>query len=139
MNGVSFNGPSKDACTEEAVRSLLGTPKAYFLRVMQTGSEVDITLTSSSGEYDCTFTKAKLDSNGFTTRGTNGIYTCRTDFATRNFPCSDGPQANLITFGQDVSGNISGDEITGTWEIAWVDLYRDENVGTRSEFAGHRR
>lgn len=139
VNGVSFNGPSKDACTEQAVRSLLGTPRPYSIRVTQTGSEVEVTLTSSAGEYDCTFTKAKSDSNGFTTRGTNGIYTCRTDFTTRNFPCSDGTQANLVTFGQDISGNVSGDEINGTWDIFWIDWSRNDDVGTRSEFTGHRR
>lgn len=140
VNGLSFNGPTADACTEQAVRSLLGTPKAYSLRVTQTGSEVDVILTSSSGEYDCTFTKARSDSNGFTTQGTNGIYTCRTDFTTHNFPCSDGTRANLFTFGQDVFGNISGDEISGTWEIAWFDSSRTNvGVGTRSEFTGHRR
>ena len=45
---------------------------------------------------------------------------------TAGFRCSDGTQANLITFGQDVSGSISRDDISGRWEIAWVDLVRSD-------------
>lgn len=139
MNDVTFNR-STDSCTEEAVRSVLGVPKPYSIRVTQTGSEVDVMLTSSSGDYDCTFTRATSDSNGFTTRGTSGFYTCRTDYATNNFSCSNGTPANLFTFGQDLSGTISGDDISGTWEIFWEDRLRGAvGVPTRSEFTGRRQ
>ena len=37
-------------------------------------SGVNVTVTGTSGDYDCTFTGATADSSGFTTFGTNGMY-----------------------------------------------------------------
>lgn len=129
-----------DTCIAEAVQSLIGAPKPYSITVTQTGSAVDVTVTGTPGDYDCTFTKAKADSSGFTTVGTNGIYTCRSDFVINGFRCSDGTQASLITFGQDVSGSISGNELSGRWEIFWVDKVRwDISLSTATEFTGRRR
>ena len=75
---------SGDKCVAEAVQSLIGAPKPYSIILTQTGSAVSVTVTGTSGDYDCTFTGGTADSRGFNTYGMNGVYTCRTDFFTMN-------------------------------------------------------
>jgi hypothetical protein len=137
---------SGDKCIAEAVQSLNGAPKPYAIIVTQTANGghvmngVNVTVTGTSGDYDCTFTGATADSGGFTTFGTNGMYTCRTDFGINGFRCSDGTEANLITLGQDISASISGNEISGRWEIDWVDQVRSNvSLTTTTDFSGHRQ
>ena len=133
---------SGDKCAAEAVQSVIGAPKPYSITLTETGSAVSVTVTGTSGDYDCTFTPVTADSRGFTTHGTSATYTCRTDFVVKGFRCSDGTLVDLITFGQDVSASISGDEISGKWEISWVDnriFGSDMNLETAMAFTGRRQ
>ena len=99
-----------------------------------------MTLTSLSGDYDCTFSGAAVDSNGFTTFGRPGFYVCRRDFRSTGFRCPDGSHLDLSTLGQDVSGTISGDDINGKWQVSWVDADRsDVGLTTTMEFTWTRK
>jgi hypothetical protein len=46
-------------CVGETMQSEIGVPKSHSLSVTRTGSHVDATLKSASGDYDCTFTGGK--------------------------------------------------------------------------------
>ena len=130
---------SGDKCVAEAVQSLIGTPKTYSITVTTPvgGSVASLKVTSTSGDYDCTF-PAAADSSGFTT--SSGFYKCRADFGTKGFRCYNGTEANLFTLGQNISGSISGDEISGKWTISWFDKVRQPiALETTIEFTGHRK
>jgi hypothetical protein len=79
---------------------------------------VEVTLKSTSGDFACTF-QARAESDGFTTLGVPGFYSCTTSLAVRDFVCANGTRRDLIRFGQNISGRISGNEISGRWDVEW--------------------
>jgi hypothetical protein len=99
----------------------MGIPKNYSLSITPNGSRVDVTLRSASGDYACTFA-AKAEGNGFTTVGVPGFMSCETYGVVRGFVCDDGRVRDLMSLGEDVSGEMSGDEITGEWSVSWAVL-----------------
>jgi hypothetical protein len=46
-----------------------------------------------------------------------------------------------VSFGQDISGRISGDSIAGTWDGWWGEVMSDgsEDVDVTAEYAGSRQ
>ena len=57
------------------MQSQIGVPKSYSLSTTRTGSNVDATLRSTSGDYVCKFTGGSGDTNGFTF-GQIGTFSC---------------------------------------------------------------
>jgi hypothetical protein len=107
-------------CVGETMQSQLGMPKSYSLSTTSKGNMVDVTLKSATGDYACTF-PAKAESDGFTTFGVGGFLSCETTTAViRNFACANGTLRDMQRFGEDISGHISGEEITGQWNVSWI-------------------
>jgi hypothetical protein len=126
---------SGGGCVAETMQAQLGLPSPYSLSVAQSGNNVGVTLTSASGEYSCAFT-AVADSSGFTTFGQLGYFDCKN--AVQEFRCGDGTVHRLFSWGQDVSGRVSGTEISGSWEAVWDDMGTGFGVGTKAQFSGSR-
>jgi hypothetical protein len=93
----------------------IGVPKSHSLSVTRTGSHVDATLKSASGDYDCTFTGGNGDASGFTFE--HGFFSCEVGFQVYGFLCRNGMRRDLLTLGQTLTGRISGDEISGTLSV----------------------
>jgi hypothetical protein len=73
---------------------------------------------------------------------------CRTSGIVRSFACSNGASRDLLRFGEDIFGQISGDEITGEWDVTWIvmevggDLVGGTNfpdLQTKMEYTGSRQ
>jgi hypothetical protein len=114
------------------MRSQIGVPSAYSLSITNNGK---VTLASASGDYECAFTPS-ADSGGFTTYGVGGYFTCKDDL--RAFRCADGSEHGLFSFGQNISGRVSGTEITGAWDADWGDMGNNFDVETKAQFTGTR-
>lgn len=125
-------------CVAETMQAQIGVPTPYSLSITQKGSNVEVTLASGSGEYACAFTPV-ADSTGFTTFGQGGYFTCSRDFPLQGFRCADGTLHNLFSWGQDISGRVSGTEINGAWDAVWDDFGTGFGVGTKAEFTGSRQ
>ena len=59
------------------MQSEIGVPKSYLLSITRSGNTVDATLKSASGDYDCTFTGLRGDSDGFEFGPTGGYFSCK--------------------------------------------------------------
>jgi hypothetical protein len=94
----------------------MGIPQSYSLSVTPIDSRVDVTLRSASGDYECTF-PAKAEGDGFTTVGVPGFLSCEAGGIVRGFVCDDGRVRDLFSWGEDISGHISGNQITGEWSV----------------------
>jgi hypothetical protein len=56
------------------------------------------------------------------------------------FRCANGRHVSLFTFGQDISGRISGDDINGTWLVSWFDRLNDDSaLEATARYTGKRR
>lgn len=131
-----------DGCVAETMQSRLGEPNRYSLSVKQAGANtLDVTLTSASGDYSCTFTNVFADGSGFTTVGRrDSSLTCLWSVVLRDFRCGDGT-LDLISWSQDISARISGIEISGQWLAGFSD--GPPYVGTtwsetKADFTGSR-
>ena len=125
---------SSSSCVGETMRSQIGAPNAYSLQ-FTTDERVSVMLTSASGDYACTFAPT-ADSNSFTTYDVPGYFTCRDE--TLAFRCDNGTMRHLFPWGQNISGRVSGREITGTWDASWEDMSTGAMVETKAEFTGRR-
>jgi hypothetical protein len=84
-----------------------------------------------------TFTPV-FDGSGFTTHGKPGFYTCEHELL--EFRCSDGTLHGILSFGEDISGRLSGTEMTGTWDAAWYEEVPPSGYGVeaKAQFTGTR-
>jgi hypothetical protein len=122
-------------CVADTMRSQIGEPKPYTLLITEKNSTPSVTLKSGTGDRACTFTPV-ADNTGFTTYGAGGIYTC--DVWSVALSCSDGTQHKIITFGEDISGQLSSsNEMTGSWDAYWLDT-PGVGFGTTAQFTATR-
>ena len=131
-------------CVGETMQSQIGIPKSHSLSVTRTGSNVEATLKSASGDYACTFTGGNGDASGFTF-GQIGYFSCAVGFQVRGFLCGSGERRDMLTLGQDLSGRISGNEISGTWRVDRVVIMGPDEpsvdialLETTSDYTGGR-
>jgi len=128
-------------CVAEAMQSQVGVPGRYALSVKQAGANaVDVTLTSVSGDYSCTFTNAVADSSGFRTVLGESNPTCVGGDVRRDFRCGD-RTLDLLMWGQRLSARVSGIEISGEWRAGFSDApiyYETTYSETKAEFTGSR-
>jgi len=103
-------------CIAETMRSQIAVPRPYSVTVASGGM---VTIASSSPTFACSFSPS-MDDSGFTTFGKGGYYTCE-PFAVP-FRCNDGSEHNISTFGQNISGRVTGGEIEGRWSVDWLDV-----------------
>jgi hypothetical protein len=97
-------------------------------------------LESGSHNYDRRFDGVALEGSGFTSEGIGGQYSCKPWYVMEGFRCSDERNVSLFTFGQDISGKISGDDISGTWSMAWFDRLNDESaLDATAQYTGKRQ
>jgi len=120
-------------CIYKTMQSQIGMPTEYVLTI----TEKDVTLASGSGDYTSVFyADFKTESTGFTTVGARGFYTANT----LSFRCSDGTTHRIYTFGEDISGRLSGTMMAGEWKADWYLGQEESWVGeTTAEFTGRRR
>jgi hypothetical protein len=116
------------------MRSQIGVPNGYSLSITQTGK---VTLRSASSDYACTFTPV-FASSGFTTYGQRGTYTCEHELL--EFRCSNGTLHGILSFGEDISGRVSGTQMTGTWDATWYEEMPPSGYGVeaKAQFTGTR-
>ena len=116
------------------MRSQIGVPADYSLSITQKHN-LEVTLRSASGDRACTFTPL-ADSTGFTTYGQGGYYTC--EAWSLNFRCTDGTLHGMFSYGEDISGRLSGTEMSGTWDAAWFEDSFGMAVEMKAQFTGTR-
>lgn len=135
---VRLTEVSGRGCVADTMRSQTGEPNRYSLSLTQraNGNGLDVRLTSASGDYACTFPNPLVDSSSFTTYGRPGYFECDDTF--RPFRCGDGTVRSLFSWGQDIAGQVSGPEISGTWDASWDDM-AGGLVEAKSQFTGRRR
>jgi hypothetical protein len=121
-------------CVGEAMQSQIGVPKSYSLLTTQQGSKVRVTLRSMSGDYACTF-QARAESDGFTTVGVNEFMSCETSGVVRGFICGNGATRDMLGFGENISGHISGNNISGTWDVSRIVMVAGGDLGGRDDIA----
>jgi hypothetical protein len=137
---LHLTSASGGGCVAEAMRADINVPKAYTLTIAPKGDLLTATLASASGDYACTFPSLKVDGTAFTTHGVPGYFTCEREDAMRAFRCADETRHDLFCMGQDISGRISGDAISGTWDAAWAVMSHDDlDVETKAEYTGSRQ
>lgn len=134
-------------CVGETMQSEIGVPKPYSLSTTTKGSMVDVTLRSAAGDYACTF-PAKAEGDGFSSFGVGGFLSCETTTSViRNFACTNGTLRDMERFGENISGRVSGNEITGQWNVSWIvmkpggDLGGADDIGelqTMAQYTGNR-
>jgi hypothetical protein len=139
---ASLTGVSGGECVGAAMQSEIGVPKGYTLSIAEKDRLVDVTLRSLSGDFACTFTDVPGDSTGFSTFGAGGYFSCAAGGARHGFLCANGTQRNLFALGQNISGRVSGTDISGAWNVSW-DVMRsdDSSIGaleTTAVFTGRR-
>ncbi len=100
-------------CVGERMRSQIGVPRTYSLTV--TNSSVIIT--DPAGGYECIFGNLKTDADSFTTHDAPGYRTC---MGTQEFRCNDGTVYEPYSWGQDISGRLSGAGLSGAWDSGWA-------------------
>ena len=123
-------------CVAETMRSQIGAPRNYSLSIRQMESTLKVTLTSVSGDRACTFAPI-TDGSGFTTFEKGGYYTCAEWYMP--FRCQDETLHSIFTIGENISGHLSGDRITGAWHASWFDGWDDyTGVEMKAEFTGSR-
>lgn len=137
---VRLTAASGGGCVGETMQSQVGMPKSYSLLIAQNVTKVDVTLTSASGDYACTFTGGSADSSGFSFGPSEGYYSCERGDLIRGFRCANGMLRDIVSLGQNLFGRVSGTEISGTWDVSWVLLSDDgPGVETRAQFTGRRQ
>lgn len=122
-------------CVGETMRSHMGVPKSYSLSITQKNGTVDVTLRSTSGDYACTFPGAKVEGNGFTTFGLSMWMSCETSGVVRGYTCANGALRDMMSLGENISGQISGNEITGQWNVSWMVMRAGGDLGGGSDIA----
>ncbi len=123
-------------CVADTMRSQSGVVKPYSLSIAQMGSTLKATLTSASGDRACTFTPVP-DGSGFTTFGKGGRYSCADWYVP--FRCQDETSHSIFTIGENISGHVTGNQITGAWHASWYDGWDDyAGVEMKAEFTGSR-
>ena len=130
LTAVNGNG-----CVADTMRSQIGMPSRYSLSITQKNS-VLVTLKSTSQDHACTF-KPSADANGFTTYGVAGYYTCEPFVL--SYVCTDGSSHNIYTVGEDISGQLTGSELSGTWDAVWFEGDDPYGVEMRAQFSGSRQ
>lgn len=121
-------------CVIDTLKADVNTHNQYSLSIVQTGDITDVTLASASGDYACTF-HPPLDDSGFATNG-HGYYECARE--QRVVSC-DGTEHTLTTFGQDISGRFSGNDVSGEWSVFWVDMIDNEEAfSMKAQFTGSK-
>jgi hypothetical protein len=137
---MRLSDASGDACVKEAVESLLGASMGYTISLTHDGHSGSVLIESHSHIFDCQFDHVEVEDSGFTSEGVQGQYSCSPLYVMEEFRCTNGRYVSLFTFGQDISGRISGDDITGTWLMSWFDR-RDNNVALEAtaQYTGKRR
>lgn len=131
---VRVTAVSGSGCVADTMRSRIGVPERYSLSITQR-DKVEVTLRSASTGRACAFTPF-ADRNGFSTYGQGGSYTCEPWFV--NFQCTDGTQQSIFTFGENISGGLSGIEMTGRWDATWFERQSDSGVEMKAEYTGAR-
>jgi hypothetical protein len=139
---LSVEAVTGNGCAVEGMESHIGVPSRYTLSVEQaSGSTVNVTLSSGSGNYSCTLSNVVAYSGGFTTMGPFGHRGgCVGRVVRQDFRCGNGT-VNLISWGEDISARISGNQISGQWVTAFGDgpVYEETTwAETRAEFSGSR-
>jgi hypothetical protein len=119
-------------CVAETMQSQIGVATAYSLSITDKG---EVTLASASGDYACTFTPV-ADNGGFTTYGVHGYFDCKDLF--RPFRCDDGTEHSLFSWGQNISGHVSGTQISGAWDADWEDMASGSGAAVKAQFTGTR-
>jgi hypothetical protein len=131
---------SGDACLKEAVELLLEASMGYTISLAHDGHSGSVSRESRSHNYDCRFDAVALEGSGFTSEGIAGQYSCNPWYVMEGFRCSDERRVSLFTFGQDISGKISGDDISGEWSMAWFDRLNDESaLEATAQYTGKRQ
>ncbi|HET9385790.1 MAG TPA: hypothetical protein VFO67_11635 [Gemmatimonadales bacterium] len=129
-------------CVGETMQSEIGVPKSYSLTTVTKDGTVEVTLKSASGDYACTFS-ARAESDGFTTLGVPGFYSCTTSLGVSDFVCANGIRRDIVRFGQNISGRISGNEVSGRWDVEW-EIWEPGSrsyigaVDTTAQYTGNR-
>lgn len=131
---VRLTDVSGSGCVADTMRSQFGAPNPYSLSITQTSNySVAVTLKSASGGRACTFVTSSVDSSGFT----GGSYRCEPWFL--DFRCSDGTPHSISSFGEGVSGRVSGSAISGAWEATWFDGWDENAIEMKAQFTGNRQ
>jgi len=118
-------------CIADTMRSQLDVAQPYSVTFASNGT---VSLASVSPSFVCTFDGASTGETGFTTAGV-GYYRCEPYVV--SFRCSDGSDHRIYTFGQDLSGQVTGNDIVGTWEVSWLDE-ADHEVYVTAQYKGSR-
>ena len=144
---VRMTGAVGGECVGQTMQSQIGVPKSYTLSITTTGNTADVTLRSTTGDYACTFPGAKVEDDGFTTFGVHGWMSCEMSLVVRGYVCADGTTRDMMRMGENISGRISGNQITGRWDNSWIvmepggDLRGDDDIAgleTTSQYTGSR-
>ena len=124
------------ACVAETLRAQIDMANSYTLAMTPRGSDAaDVRLSSKAGDLSCTFTVVVTTADGFTTFGQPRRFSC----GEYGVQCADGTYHPLFAAGWDISGQISGNAITGKWAVNWWDIPDATNdVDVMSEFRGSR-
>ena len=126
--------PGGGSCIAESMRSQIGVPNPYSLSIRDDGQ---VTIASASGDYACSF-KPQMDGSGFSGSQPGALYSCKGEPQT--FRCGNGETFRLASWGQDLSGRVSGSEMTGAWDITWC-VARNDSLGcvdVEATFTGTR-
>lgn len=129
-------------CVGDTLRSEIAVPKNYSLVLTRTGSNVDATLESTTGDFACTFTGLKGESDGF---ADGRYYWCAVGDPVLGFPCQNGQRRRLLPFGASFTGRVAADgtmtaDLNADWEVGYPDLpFRDiADMETTTEYRGSR-
>ena len=132
---VRLTAVSGTGCIADTMRSQIGVASNYSLSVVKKGGLM-VTLKSASGDYACTF-KPVADNSGFTTYGQRGYYTCE-QFVLA-YRCNDGTAHGIFSFGEDISGRLTGNEMSGAWDAVWFEGDDTHGVEMKTQFTGTRQ
>jgi hypothetical protein len=132
---VRLTAASGGECVGETMQSQIGVPESYSLSITPQGSHVKVTLRSMSGDYACTF-PAMAESDGFTTFGVNGWMSCETSGVVRGFTCANGTTRDMLRLGENISGQISGNEISGRWHVSQIVMVAGVDLAGGDDIAG---
>lgn len=134
---VRLTGATGGECVGETMASQIGAPKSYTLAIGPAKDRrVDVTLRSTSGDYACTFPAVQAGDDGFTTFGVNGWMSCETSLVVRGFACANGALRDMMRMGENISGRIAGDQISGEWNVSWIIMEAGGDLGGRDDIAG---
>jgi hypothetical protein len=123
-------------CVADTMRPQIGEPKPYTLSIVPKNATISVTLKSASGDRACTFAPV-ADISGFTTYDAGGYYSCEEWYLP--FRCSDGTHHNIFSLGEDISGHLSGNAMTGAWDAWWYDGWEDySGVEMKAQFTAAR-